>query len=123
MCSLDSFYGLSVYIYAVVTVVVMYRVEAPTIEVQLLSAVQNLSIIMSKNYNRSKFDKHTNFTVYHKVQLNSFNEPYWDEGKIFYPKYRRGRKNPHKHILRYEMRRYRTWKYNRKTKWKVGRVV
>lgn len=44
----------------------------------------------------------------------------WSEGITFYPVYRRGFKNKHKQIMRYQARMYRTWKHNRKTKWKGG---
>lgn len=43
---------------------------------------------------------------------------YFDEGKTYYPKYRKGFINPNKRLFSYEVRMYRTWKYNRKTKWK-----
>lgn len=45
-------------------------------------------------------------------------DPYWDEGLTFYPKFRRGYKNPNKQILNYQRRMYRTWKHNRKHQWK-----
>ena len=44
--------------------------------------------------------------------------PYWDEGLNFYPIWRRGCKNPHKQIMSYQRRMYKTWKHNRKTQWK-----
>jgi hypothetical protein len=60
----------------------------------------------------------TNRRVYHILILKQLYPPYYDEGTIFYPKYRRGYKNPHKQLMSYEVRMYRTWKYNRKTQWK-----
>ena len=43
---------------------------------------------------------------------------YWDEGINMYPRYRRGFKNSGKQLEHYQVRQYRTWKYNRKTQWK-----
>jgi len=45
-------------------------------------------------------------------------DPYWDEGSMMYPRYRRGFKNPHKFLYSYQVRMYRCWKYNRKKQWK-----
>lgn len=45
-------------------------------------------------------------------------DPYWDEGIVQYPKKRKGFKNPNRQIFGYQVRMYRTWKHNRKTKWK-----
>jgi hypothetical protein len=55
---------------------------------------------------------------YHILFLKKWNDPYSDEGVNFYPKYKRGYKNPHKQIYAYQRRMYRTWKYNRKRQWK-----
>jgi hypothetical protein len=60
----------------------------------------------------------TNSRVYHILFLNQLYPPYYEEGTIFYPKYRKGYKNPHKQLMSYEVRMYRTWKYNRRTQWK-----
>jgi len=40
-------------------------------------------------------------------------DPYWDEGFRYYPKYRQGFKNSKKPLLKYKIRMYRTWKHNR----------
>ena len=45
-------------------------------------------------------------------------DPYWDEGLNFYPRYRRGFKNPNKQLMSFQIRMYKTWKYNRKNQWK-----
>jgi hypothetical protein len=60
----------------------------------------------------------TNRREYHILFLNEMFPPYWDEGVYLYPRYRRGYKNPHKQILSYQKRMYRTWKHTRKTHWK-----
>jgi len=73
---------------------------------------------MSKNTNRAKLNKAETSKEYHILQLNETYPDYWDDGIVFYPTYKRGYKNPNKQLRRYEMRRYRTWKYNRKTQWK-----
>lgn len=49
---------------------------------------------------------------------NNDNDLYWDEGIKFYPRYKLGFKNPNKQIMSYQVRMYRTWKYNRKNQWK-----
>lgn len=46
-------------------------------------------------------------------------EMYWDEGIVFYPKTSNRWARPRKtRLMRFQWRMYRTWKYNRKTKWK-----
>lgn len=55
---------------------------------------------------------------FHVLRLKEEYSPYWDEGINWYPEWRRGRKNPHKQIMSYQRRMYKTWKHNRKTKWK-----
>jgi hypothetical protein len=73
---------------------------------------------MSKNTNRAYLNKAQNGREYHILLLNELYPPYWDEGVNFYPRYRRGYKNSNKWIYSYQVRMYRTWKHNRKTKWK-----
>jgi len=74
---------------------------------------------MSKNRNRVKFNKAQTQKEY-KIILINFNYPlYWDDGIIEYPRFRKGFKNPNKRIYKYQQRSYRTWKYNRKTKYKI----
>ncbi len=73
---------------------------------------------MSKNTNRAKLNKAQTGREYHIMLLNDLYPPYWDDGVNFHPKYRRGYKEPKKQIMHYQVRMYRTWKYNRKTKWK-----
>ena len=73
---------------------------------------------MSKNRNRAKFNQAHNGREYLSKMRNELYPPYWDEGILFYPRYRKGFKNSHKCIFNYQVRRYRTWKHNRKTQWK-----
>lgn len=54
---------------------------------------------------------------YKIILMNDLYPPYWDEGGISFHQ-SRGQKNKYKRITRFEYRMYRTWKYNRKTKWK-----
>jgi hypothetical protein len=73
---------------------------------------------MSKNRNRAKLNKSTTNREYDIILLNYEYPVYWDDGIIEYPKYRKGFKNPIKRIFKYQVRMYKTWKYNRKTQWK-----
>jgi hypothetical protein len=73
---------------------------------------------MSTNRNRAKLNKANYGREYHIIWLDQLYPRYWEEGLNLYPRYRRGYKNSGKRIERYEMRMYRNWKYNRKTKWK-----
>jgi len=73
---------------------------------------------MSKNRNRQRLKKVEDGRSYRLICLNHEFPLYWDEGWTSYPIYRKGFKNPNKRIFQYERRVYRTWKYNRKTKWK-----
>ena len=73
---------------------------------------------MSKNRNRAKLNKAQNQQEYKKILLQLEYPTYWDDGLYFYPKYKKGFKNPLKSILKYQRRMYRTWKYNRKKQWK-----
>lgn len=59
----------------------------------------------------------TNRKEYKFFTNSKIKEPYWDEGWTYYPKYRRGFKKS-KQILKYQVRMYRTWKHNRRTRWK-----
>ena len=62
-------------------------------------------------------EKTTNRREY-KILTTVDQDPYPDEGVKYYPKFRRGFKNPHKTILSYQIRMYKTWKHNRKNQWK-----
>jgi hypothetical protein len=73
---------------------------------------------MSKNRNRAKLNKAETSKEYNLLLFDDLYPPYWDDGLILYPRYRRGFKNPNKSLERYKMRMYRTWKHNRKTQWK-----
>ena len=75
---------------------------------------------MSKNRNRSKLNKTTNSRVYKLLNMNLVYPIYWDEGIPTYPKLRLGFKNPKKVLMKYEIRMYRSWKYNRKKQWRVA---
>lgn len=73
---------------------------------------------MSVNFNRTKGKNILNHREY-KFFVVLDNDPYWDEGINWYPKYRKGFGNCKKKKLRsYQVRRYRTWKYNRNTQYK-----
>jgi hypothetical protein len=73
---------------------------------------------MSKNLNRAKLNKAKTGREYHILYLNELYPPYWDDGLIEHPRFRRGFKNSNKSIPYYKVRMYKTWKYNRKTRWK-----
>jgi hypothetical protein len=74
---------------------------------------------MSTNRRRSKLRSAECSRDYHLISLNEWYPLYWDEGYNFYPRWRRGYKNPTKTIPIFKVREYRTWKYNRKTQWKT----
>lgn len=73
---------------------------------------------MSKNINRAKLNLAQNNSIYRKIWINFEYPIYWEEGMMEYPQYRRGFKNPIKRIFSYQVRMYKTWKYNRKTQYK-----
>jgi len=73
---------------------------------------------MSKNRNRAKLNKAQNGREYHQIEMNEVYPMYWDDGIIWYPRYRKGFINPNKVLQRYKQREYRTWKYNRSQQWK-----
>ena len=73
---------------------------------------------MSKNRNRAKLNKANNGREYKIIHFNEHYSPYWDDGSVEYLKYRKGFKNPIKRIFNYQVRMYKTWKYNRMTRWK-----
>jgi len=74
---------------------------------------------MSKNRNRARLSKSECSRDYRLISLNEWYPLYWDEGLNFYPYYKKGYKNTNKQIPIHKVREYKTWKYNRKTKWKV----
>ena len=51
---------------------------------------------MSKNRNRAKLNKAQNGREYHQIGMNEVYPMYWDEGIMFYPRYRKGFRNPNK---------------------------
>jgi len=73
---------------------------------------------MSINRNRAKLNKAISNNQHNRIWLSELYPRYWDEGTSFHPTYRRGYKNPNKYLQMYEVRKYRTWKYNRKNQWK-----
>lgn len=73
---------------------------------------------MSKHRNRAKLNKATNKREYWIILLNYEYPMYWDDGIREHPTYRSGYKNPNKRIFNYQVRMYKSWKYNRKTQWK-----
>jgi hypothetical protein len=74
---------------------------------------------MSIHRNRQKLNQAVNGKEYKILILKYYYPIFWDEYIVFYPKYRRGFKNANKGIQSYQVRRYRTWKYNRKTQYKT----
>jgi hypothetical protein len=73
-----------------------------------------------KPFKKSKVARMTTCRKEYKIVTNpDMCEPYWDEGLTFYPRYRRGFKNPTKRIMSYQVRMYKTWKHNRKKQWKI----
>lgn len=73
---------------------------------------------MSKNRNRSRLNKSTNGREYKLILIEMYYSLYWDEGILMYPKINKGFKYPNKYLMKHEIRMYRSWKYNRKTKYK-----
>lgn len=73
---------------------------------------------MSQRTNRAKLKKAEDNHTYRIIWLKFEFPRYWEEGINFHPVYRRGFKNPNKFLQHYQVREYRTWKYNRKTRWK-----
>ena len=72
-----------------------------------------------KPYKKSRIARTTTCRKTYKVVTNEmYSDPYWEDYYMRYPRIHRGFKNPHKTLLAYQMRAYRTWKYNRKTQWK-----
>ncbi len=84
---------------------------------------------MSKNRNRKRLEKVEDNKVYNILQ-KGYKEYCVICAKRagrygatcgpvrWYPKYKRGFINPHKGLVTWQVREYRTWKYNRKTQWK-----
>lgn len=72
---------------------------------------------MSKRY-RGRLDKAVTSREYNIILLDLLYPIYWDEGVHFYPEWKRGFKNPNKRLMSYQVRKYRTWKHNRKTQYK-----
>jgi hypothetical protein len=63
---------------------------------------------MSKNYNRAKFNKAHNNKEYRKIILKWYYPPYYEEGWTW----------NHGDLPNHKWREYKTWKHNRKTKYK-----
>lgn len=72
---------------------------------------------MSKNRNRAKLKKAQNGSIYRKIWITYKFPRYYDEGWNYW-KSKGVLKIKKKQILKYQVRMYRTWKYNRKTQWK-----
>lgn len=71
-----------------------------------------------KAFKKSQRARTTTSRKEYNIVTRGLDDPYWDEGINFYPIYRRGFKNPNKTIMSYQVRMYKTWKYNRNTQWK-----
>ena len=76
-----------------------------------------LNIMKSQKF-RKRCGSSTTHNRTYKILVIYNEDPYWDEGYRFYPRYRVGYKNPIKRLLSFQVRMYKTWKYNRKTQWK-----
>ena len=76
---------------------------------------------MSKNRNRAKLNKAKDGREYRRILMDELYPLYWDEGIYLYPRYRMGFKNSGRQIYPWQVRQYRTWKYNRKTQYKPER--
>lgn len=70
---------------------------------------------MSVHRNRTKTKDSQTGRIYKLKCLNCWYPNYWDDGLTEYPRYKRGFKNPIKRIYHFQVRMYKTWKYNRKT--------
>ena len=64
---------------------------------------------MSKNYNRAHFSKAHDNKTYRKLMLKWYYPPYYDEGWNWH----------HGNLPNHKWREYKTWKHNRKTKFKM----
>jgi len=71
-----------------------------------------------KAFKKSKIARTTICRKEYKVETKRLKDRYWDEGINFYPKYRKGFKNPNKGIMSYQVRMYKTWKHNRENQYK-----
>jgi chromosome segregation and condensation protein ScpB len=69
-----------------------------------------------KPYKKSMKVKSTLYRLEYKVESQGLKIRFWDEGYNYYIK--RRNKNTIRYLLKYQVRMYRTWKHNRKTKWK-----
>lgn len=69
---------------------------------------------MSINFNRAYYNKAQIGNHVLRYKLMQLYPPYWDDGVMTYPRYRRGYKNPNKALFSFQVREYRTWKHNRK---------
>jgi hypothetical protein len=74
---------------------------------------------MSKKRNRAKLNKAKTSRVYNLIMFRELYPPYYEEGIMFYPKYRAGFKNTNRRLPKCKIREYRTWKHNRKTQYKT----
>lgn len=64
---------------------------------------------MSKNTNRAKLNKAITNSDYRKILLMELYPPYYDEGYTW----------RHGDLPNHKWREWRTWKYNRKTQYKI----
>lgn len=76
---------------------------------------------MSAERNRAKLSKAHSSKDYKRILNSELYPVYWEEGVNFYPKYRRGFKNPagrSSYLMKFEVRMYRSWKYNRRCQYR-----
>jgi len=72
---------------------------------------------MNKKLEENTINGTTNRRVY-KILTTIEDDPYCDEGVIFYPRWKKGTRQRYPKLMSYQIRMYKTWKHNRKTKWK-----
>lgn len=76
---------------------------------------------MSKNHNRAKLKKANNNNEYRLLMFNFEYPPYYEEGWSVW-KSRGTRRYKKKQLYKYQVRMYKTWKYNRKTQYKLPQM-
>lgn len=75
---------------------------------------------MKADNKNGKISRTTTLSKEYKIANNGeYGDWYSDEGVNYHPQYRKGfTKHNRRRIPMFKVRMYRTWKHNRKTKWK-----
>jgi hypothetical protein len=71
-----------------------------------------------KPFKKSKVARATMSRKVYNIVSRGLDDPYWDEGIMFYPRRNRGTNHCHPQLMSYQVRMYKTWKHNRKHQWK-----